>query len=100
MPKRDLPCKYATAPTKMWRGQSSETMVKVAEPPRFLCAWGTHHPESAEKLTGTPPWLQRNAESGHLMNPSDCETCPCYSPGYPVDGPGEQPIINPVSGAV
>lgn len=77
-------CRYATAPAEMWR-DSNRGWVKVEEPERDMCSWATFHPESAEKLSNTPPWLQRNAIAGHLMRKGDCEKCPLFERGDPVE---------------
>lgn len=82
------PCRYASAPQELWEQRSKLGVPgwqKVAEPDRFLCSWATFHEESVEKLSNTPPWLQRNALAGHLMRKDDCASCPCYSPGDPVE---------------
>lgn len=58
----------------------------VATPARDLCAWAIYHPASADKLTDTPPWLARNATAGHLWRAADCERCPAFERGEPVEG--------------
>lgn len=78
-------CRYATAPEEMWAGTGPHDVKRVKEPERFLCAWAHYHPTSPEKLTDTPPWLQRNALAGHLMREGDCERCPCFERGDPVE---------------
>ena len=78
-------CKYATAPAELYTQNANGEFVQISNPDRTLCAWATYHPEAVEKLTGTPPWLQRNALAGHLIRESDCDTCPLFERGPPVE---------------
>ncbi|WP_332763959.1 hypothetical protein [Phenylobacterium sp.] len=78
-------CRYATASTEAYVVHPGGQHERVTDPPRDLCAWAQFHPASAEKLTDTPPWLQRNALAGHLMRAADCATCPCFERGEPVE---------------
>lgn len=78
-------CKYATAPMESWESKTGHGWTKIAEPERDLCSWADFHPEAVEKLSNTPPWLQRNALSGHLMRKGDCEVCPLFERGDPVE---------------
>lgn len=77
-------CRYATAP-------SDFEVVEIGgrrtapTPDRFLCAWAQFHPDAPVKLIDAPPWLQRNALAGHLMQDGDCAICPLFEAGEPVE---------------
>jgi len=78
-------CRYAVAPKECYRGTGGDTMKRVANPDRFLCSWANFHPDAPAKLVDTPPWLQNNAMAGHLMRKGDCDKCPCFDRGEPVE---------------
>lgn len=81
-----MPCKYATAPVEMQeRSNLTGKWRDVPNPDRFLCSWADYHPNAVEKLSNTPPWLQRNALAGHLMQKGDCERCPLYDEGDAIE---------------
>lgn len=78
-------CKYASAPSELWVGDNLSQMKPVKPSERFLCSWAIYSEQAVAKLESTPTWLQRNALSGHLMKKGDCETCPCFERGKPVE---------------
>lgn len=53
-------------------GADQETPTQVR-----LCSWGETAPP---QLMNVPRWMQRNALSGHLWQPGDCEGCPVFNP--------------------
>lgn len=81
----EVHCKYATASAEVWEDSILHGWKRVEQPERDLCSWADYHPEAVDKLSNTPPWLQRNALSGHLMRKGDCEKCPLFERGNPVE---------------
>lgn len=79
-------CAYCSAPSEMFyidakTGRETDvdtTRIDDLPDHSFLCTWADDAPEGVAAMTGVPRWLQRNALSGHLMRPDDCNGCPCF----------------------
>lgn len=79
-------CKYASCADESWeRSPISGRWVPKKDVKRDMCTWALYHPDAVDKLTNVPPWLSRNALAGHLMRPADCESCPLFEEGDPVE---------------
>jgi hypothetical protein len=53
----------------------------------MLCAWAIYAPAATAALTDAPDWMARNAMAGHLWRDGDCDRCPCFERGEPVETP-------------
>lgn len=80
-------CKYLVAPDEYELKTVHMGDFRPAPAPLMLCAWAIYHPASGAALTDTPDWLVRNAMAGHLWRDGDCDRCPCFERGEPVETP-------------
>lgn len=80
-------CRYLVAPDAFELKTVHDADFQPAPAPRMLCAWAIYHPASTAALTDTPDWLVRNAMAGHLWRVGDCERCPSFERGEPVETP-------------
>jgi hypothetical protein len=79
-------CKYLVAPDE-FEVVPCLGAAKAKPAPRMLCAWATYHPDAVEALRVSPPWLVRNAVAGHQWRDGDCDRCPAFERGEPVEVP-------------
>lgn len=77
-------CRYLVAADNYTTGATLDR-VEPARSPRQLCAWAHYHPDAVQALASAPPWVAKDALAGDRWRPGQCDRCPCFQPGAPVE---------------
>ena len=66
-------CRHLIASDEAFRVENDGSHTRVSV---WLCAWAS---SARGLLRDAPPWLQREADAGHLWRDGDCVGCPCFA---------------------
>lgn len=79
-------CRYLVGADDYSTGIDTRS-AKPERSPKMMCVWAHYHPAAVEKLADTPPWLIKAAMAADQWRPGQCERCPCFKAGAPVELP-------------
>lgn len=79
-------CRYLVGADEYETGIDPRRTRPEPSPP-MMCVWAHYHPAAVEKLADTPPWLIKAALAADQWRPGQCDRCPCFERGAPVELP-------------